>query len=281
METKSKEAMVVKYEWLQDAIENDYTAEEWCDLAKMLIEYGNGNYDYVPVERINRKGAKNILDCIKYNNEKYSNASEVNSSNGKDGGVKSGVTRHLNMIKRVLKEQKQIEANASFLKRNEANASIMKRNEADTDTDTGTDTDTDTDSVTIEEISPIVVVENFDNGNLPYKSVLIVAHKVFCNHAGSNDEKYSKSVVESDNFLYWRTAVNCVYFTGADIASILKIGTTIDNAIKIFGNRQAMKSIQKIIENVCKEGKYANKPTDEKARILIGSINKFERDCKQ
>lgn len=155
----------------------------------------------------------------------------------------------------------------------------MKRNEADTDTDTGTDTDTD--AVTIEEISPIVVVENFDKDNLPYKSVLITAYKVFCNHTGTNGDKWSKSVAECDNFLYWRTAVNCVYFTGADIASILKIGTTIENTIKVFGKKPAMESIQKIVQSVCKEGKYANKPADEKTRILIGSINKFEKDCKQ
>lgn len=278
METKSKEAMVVKFEWLQDAIENDYTAEEWQDLAKMLIEYGNGNYDYVPVERINKKGAKNILDCIKYNNDKYASVSEANSSNGKEGGVKSGVTRHINMIKRVLKEQKQIEANASFLKRNEATASIMKRNEADTDTDT--DTDTGTDSVTIEDISPIVVVKNFDNNNLPYKSVLITAYKVFCSHTGTNEDKWRKSVDECKNSLYWKTAVNCAYFTGADIASVLKIGVAIDNVIKLVGKQPAMESFCKIMQSICTEGKHKDKPIEEKTRILIGSINKFEKDCK-
>ena len=277
METKSKEAMVVKFEWLQDAIENDYTAEEWQDLAKMLIEYGNGNYGYVPAERINKKGAKNILDCIKYNNDKYASVSEANSSNGKEGGVKSGVTRHFNMIKRVLNEQKQIEANASILKRNEATASIMKRNEADTDTDTGTDTGTD--SVTIEDISPIVVVKNFDNGNLPYKSVLITAYKVFVNHTGTDGDKWRKSVDECKN-LYWKDAVNCVYFTGADIASILKVGVAIDNVIKLVGKQPAMESVFKIMQNICIEGKYENKPIEEKTRILIGSINKFEKDCK-
>ena len=300
METKSKEAMVVKFEWLQDAIENDYTAEEWQDLAKMLIEYGNGNYDYVPAERINKKGAKNILDCIKYNNDKYASVSEANSSNGKAGGVKSGVTRHINMIKRVLEEQKQIEANASFL----------KRNEADTDTDTGTDTDTD--SVTIEDISPIVVVDknndkpllakvpvkqqcdstgfevknfspvevvkNFDNGNLPYKSVLITAYKVFSSHTGTNDDKYRKSAAECDNEPYWKPAVTCVYFAGADIASILKVGVAIDNVIKLVGKQPAMKSVYRIMQNIC--GKHKDKPIDEKMRILIGSINNFEKDCK-
>ena len=268
METKSKEAMVVKFEWLQDAIENDYTAEEWQDLAKMLIEYGNGNYGYVPAERINKKGAKNILDCIKYNNDKYASVSEANSSNGKEGGVKSGVTRHFNMIKRVLKEQKQIEANASFL----------KRNEADTDTDTDTGTDTDTDSVTIEDISPIVVVKNFDNGNLPYKSVLITAYKVFSSHTGTNEDKWRKSVDECDNELYWKPAVTCVYFAGADIASILKVGVAIDNVIKLVGKQPAMKSVYRVMQNIC--GKHKDKPIDEKMRILIGSINNFEKDCK-
>lgn len=133
----------------------------------------------------------------------------------------------------------------------------------------------------LKNFSPVEAVENFDNNNLSYKSVLITAYKVFCSHTGTNEDKCRKSVDECNNSLYWKDAVNCVYFTGADIASILKIGVAIDNVIKLVGKQPAMESVFKIMQNVCKEGKYENKPIEEKTRILIGSINKFEKDCKQ
>ena len=131
----------------------------------------------------------------------------------------------------------------------------------------------------LKNFSPVEVVKNFDNGNLPYKSVLITAYKVFSNHTGTDGDKWRKSVDECKN-LYWKDAVNCVYFTGADIASILKVGVAIDNVIKLVGKQPAMESVFKIMQSVCIEGKYENKPIEEKTRILIGSINKFEKDCK-
>lgn len=131
----------------------------------------------------------------------------------------------------------------------------------------------------VKNYSPVEAIENFDNNNLPFKSVLITAYKVFISHTGTDGDKWRKSVDECKN-LYWKDAVNCVYFTGADIASILKIGVAIDNVIKLVGKQPAMESVFKIMQNVCKEGKYENKPIEEKTRILIGSINKFEKDCK-
>lgn len=133
----------------------------------------------------------------------------------------------------------------------------------------------------LKNFSPVEVVENFDNGNLPYKSVLITAYKVFSNHTGTDGDKWRKSVDECKNSLYWKTAVNCAYFTGADIASILKIGVAIDNVIKLVGKQPAMESFCKIMQSICTEGKHKDKPIEEKARILIGSINKFEKDCKR
>ena len=131
----------------------------------------------------------------------------------------------------------------------------------------------------VKNYSPVEAIENFDNNNLPFKSVLITAYKVFINHTGTDGDKWRKSVDECKN-LYWKDAVNCVYFTGADIASILKIGVAIDNVIKLVGKQPAMESVFKIMQSVCIEGKYENKPIEEKTRILIGSINKFEKDCK-
>lgn len=131
----------------------------------------------------------------------------------------------------------------------------------------------------LKNYSPVEAIENFDNNNLPFKSVLITAYKVFVNHTGTDGDKWRKSVDECKN-LYWKDAVNCVYFTGADIASILKIGVAIDNVIKLVGKQPAMESVFKIMQSVCIEGKYENKPIEEKTRILIGSINKFEKDCK-
>ena len=131
----------------------------------------------------------------------------------------------------------------------------------------------------VKNYSPVEAIENFDNNNLPFKSVLITAYKVFVNHTGTDGDKWRKSVDECKN-LYWKDAVNCVYFTGADIASILKIGVAIDNVIKLVGKQPAMESVFKIMQNICIEGKYENKPIEEKTRILIGSINKFEKDCK-
>lgn len=131
----------------------------------------------------------------------------------------------------------------------------------------------------VKSYSPVEAVENFDNNNLPFKSVLITAYKVFVNHTGTDGDKWRKSVDECKN-LYWKDAVNCVYFTGADIASILKVGVAIDNVIKLIGKQPAMESVFKIMQSVCIEGKYENKPIEEKTRILIGSINKFEKDCK-
>ena len=131
----------------------------------------------------------------------------------------------------------------------------------------------------VKNYSPVEAIENFDNNNLPFKSVLITAYKVFVNHTGTDGDKWRKSVDECKN-LYWKDAVNCVYFTGADIASILKIGVAIDNVIKLVGKQPAMESVFKIMQSVCIEGKYENKPIEEKTRILIGSINKFEKDCK-
>ena len=132
----------------------------------------------------------------------------------------------------------------------------------------------------VKNYSPVEAIENFDNNNLPFKSVLITAYKVFVNHTGTDGDKWRKSVDECKNSLYWKTAVNCAYFTCADIASILKIGVAIDNVIKLVGKQPAMESVCKIMQNVCKEGKYKDKPIEEKARILIGSINNFEKDCK-
>ncbi len=132
----------------------------------------------------------------------------------------------------------------------------------------------------LKNFSPVEVIKNFDNGNLPYKSVLITAYKVFSSHTGTNDDKYRKSAAECDNEPYWNPAVTCVYLAGADIASILKVGIAIDNVIKLVGKQPAMKSVFKIMQNICIEGKYENKPIKEKTRILIGSINKFEKDCK-
>lgn len=131
----------------------------------------------------------------------------------------------------------------------------------------------------VKNYSPVEAIENFDNNNLPFKSVLITAYKVFVNHTGTDGDKWRKSVDECKN-LYWKDAVNCVYFTGADIASILKIGVAIDNVIKLVGKQPAMESVFKIMQGICTEGKYKDKPIDEKMRILIGSINKFEKDCK-
>ena len=131
----------------------------------------------------------------------------------------------------------------------------------------------------LKNFSPVEAVENFDNNNLPFKSVLITAYKVFVNHTGTDGDKWRKSVDECKN-LYWKDAVNCVYFTGADIASILKVGVAIDNVIKLVGKQPAMESVFKIMQSVCIEGKYENKPIEEKTRILIGSINNFEKDCK-
>ena len=130
----------------------------------------------------------------------------------------------------------------------------------------------------LKNFSPVEVIKNFDNGNLPYKSVLITAYKVFSSHIGTNDDKYRKSAAECDNELYWKPAVTCVYFAGADIASILKVGVAIDNVIKLVGKQPAMKSVYRIMQNIC--GKHKDKPIDEKMRILIGSINNFEKDCK-
>lgn len=130
----------------------------------------------------------------------------------------------------------------------------------------------------LKNFSPVEVVKNFDNGNLPYKSVLITAYKVFSSHTGTNDDKYRKSAAECDNEPYWNPAVTCVYFAGADIASILKVGVAIDNVIKLVGKQPAMKSVYRIMQNIC--GKHKDKPIDEKMRILIGSINNFEKDCK-
>ena len=130
----------------------------------------------------------------------------------------------------------------------------------------------------LKDFSPVEVVEKFDNNNLPYKSVLITAYKVFSSHTGTNDDKYRKSAAECDNELYWKPAVTCVYFAGADIASILKVGVAIDNVIKLVGKQPAMKSVYRVMQNIC--GKHKDKPIDEKMRILIGSINNFEKDCK-
>ena len=132
----------------------------------------------------------------------------------------------------------------------------------------------------LKDFSPVEVIEKFDNNNLPYKSVLITAYKVFCSHTGTDGDKWRKSVAECDNSLYWKTAVNCAYFTGADIASVLKIGVAIDNVIKLVGKQPAMESVCKIMQSICTEGKHKDKPLEEKTRILIGSINKFEKDCK-
>ena len=131
----------------------------------------------------------------------------------------------------------------------------------------------------LKNLSPVEAVEKFDNNNLSYKSVLLTAYKVFCNHTGTNDDKYRKSAAECDNELYWKPAVTCVYFAGADIASILKVGVAIDNVIKLVGKQPAMKSVYRVMQNIC--GKHKDKPIDEKMRILIGSINNFEKDCKQ
>lgn len=130
----------------------------------------------------------------------------------------------------------------------------------------------------LKNLSPVEAVEKFDNNNLPYKSVLLTAYKVFSSHTGTNDDKYRKSAAECDNELYWKPAVTCVYFAGADIASILKVGVAIDNVIKLVGKQPAMKSVYRVMQNIC--GKHKNKPIDEKMRILIGSINNFEKDCK-
>ena len=130
----------------------------------------------------------------------------------------------------------------------------------------------------LKNLSPVEAVEKFDNNNLPYKSVLITAYKVFSSHTGTNDDKYRKSAAECDNELYWKPAVTCVYFAGADIASILKVGVAIDNVIKLVGKQPAMKSVYRVMQNIC--GKHKDKPIDEKMRILIGSINNFEKDCK-
>lgn len=131
----------------------------------------------------------------------------------------------------------------------------------------------------VKNFSPVEVVNNFDNNNLPYKSVLLTAYKVFSSHTGTNDDKYRKSAAECDNEPYWNPAVTCVYFAGADIASILKVGVAIDNVIKLVGKQPAMKSVYRIMQNIC--GKHKDKPIDEKMRILIGSINNFEKDCKR
>ena len=131
----------------------------------------------------------------------------------------------------------------------------------------------------LKNLSPVEAVEKFDNNNLPYKSVLLTAYKVFSSHTGTNDNKYRKSAAECDNELYWKPAVTCVYFAGADIASILKVGVAIDNVIKLVGKQPAMKSVYRVMQNIC--GKHKDKPIDEKMRILIGSINNFEKDCKQ
>lgn len=130
----------------------------------------------------------------------------------------------------------------------------------------------------VKNYSPVEAIENFDNGNLTYKSVLITAYKVFSSHTGTNDDKYRKSAAECDNELYWKPAVTCVYFAGADIASILKVGVAIDNVIKLVGKQPIMKSVYRVMQNIC--GKHKDKPIDEKMRILIGSINNFEKDCK-
>ncbi len=130
----------------------------------------------------------------------------------------------------------------------------------------------------LKNFSPVEVAEKFDNDNLPFRSVLITAYKVFSSHTGTDGDKWRKSVDECKNSLYWKDAVNCVYFTGADIASILKIGVAIDNVIKLVGKQPAMKSVYRVMQNIC--GKHKDKPIDEKMRILIGSINKFEKDCK-
>ena len=130
----------------------------------------------------------------------------------------------------------------------------------------------------LKNLSPVEAVEKFDNNNLPYKSVLLTAYKVFSSHTGTNDDKYRKSAAECDNELYWKPAVTCVYFAGADIASILKVGVAIDNVIKLVGKQPAMKSVYRVMQNIC--GKHKDKPIDEKMRILIGSINNFEKDCK-
>lgn len=130
----------------------------------------------------------------------------------------------------------------------------------------------------VKNYSPVEAIENFDNGNLTYKSVLITAYKVFSSHTGTNDDKYRKSAAECDNELYWKPAVTCVYFAGADIASILKVGVAIDNVIKLVGKQPTMKSVYRVMQNIC--GKHKDKPIDEKMRILIGSINNFEKDCK-
>ena len=131
----------------------------------------------------------------------------------------------------------------------------------------------------LKNLSPVEVVEKFDNNNLPYRSVLITAYKVFSSHTGTNDDKYRKSAAECDNELYWKPAVTCVYFAGADIASILKVGVAIDNVIKLVGKQPAMKSVYRVMQNIC--CKHKDKPIDEKMRILIGSINNFEKDCKR
>lgn len=131
----------------------------------------------------------------------------------------------------------------------------------------------------LKNFSPVEAVENFDNNNLSYKSVLITAYKVFCSHTGTDGEKWTKSAAECDNELYWKPAVTCVYFAGADIASILKVGVAIDNVIKLVGKQPAMESVYRVMQNIC--GKYKDKSIEEKMRILIGSINNFEKDCKR
>ena len=294
---KEKDSVCIPTHTLDCILEDEeVTIEEIKDYLDAIRNLSRGNYDYKPKTRFVRILFADLERFIKSNNESYVAKASRNIDNGKKGG----------------RPRKTQWVSLGF-ENNPKKADNVYDNDNDNDNDN--DYDNGNDCETIEEVSPIVVVdknnnkpllakvpvkqqcdstgfelknlspvevaEKFDNGNLPYKSVLITAYKVFCSHTGTNDDKWRKSVDECKNFLYWKTAVNCVYFTGADIASILKVGVAIDNVIKQVGKQPAMESVFKIMQNICTEGKYKDKSIEEKTRILIGSINKFEKDCKK
>ena len=238
---KEKDSVCIPTHTLDCILEDEeVTIEEIKDYLDAIRNLSRGNYDYKPKTRFVRILFADLERFIKSNNESYVAKASRNIDNGKKGG-----------------RPRKTQWDSLGSENNPQKATGFE----------------------VKNYSPVEAIENFDNDNLPFKSVLVTAYKVFINHTGTDGDKWRKSVDECKN-LYWKDAVNCVYFTGADIASILKVGVAIDNVIKLVGKQPAMESVFKIMQSVCIEGKYENKPIEEKTRILIGSINKFEKDCK-
>lgn len=287
---KEKDSVCIPTHTLDCILEDEeVTIEEIKDYLDAIRNLSRGKYDYKPKTRFVRILFADLERFIKSNNESYVVKASRNIDNGKKGGrprktqwVSLGFENNPKKADNVYDNDNDYDNGNDCETIEEVSPIVVveKNNNKPLLAKVPVKQQCDSTGFELKDLSPVEVIKNFDNDNLPYKSVLITAYKVFSSHTGTDGDKWRKSVDECKNSLYWKTAVNCAYFTCADIASILKIGVAIDNVIKLVGKQPAMESVCKIMQNVCKEGKYKDKPIEEKARILIGSINNFEKDCK-